>query len=67
MYLFSDIVNGSVQNIDLIWVVVNLMKQNRLVRRYLNRFCHTEKISYLQCLRNKFSINEDRVVLFLDI
>ena len=29
MLLFSNIVNGSVQNVDIIWVVVNLMKQNR--------------------------------------
>ena len=27
--LFSDISNGSVQKVDIIWVVVNLMEQNR--------------------------------------
>ena len=27
--LFSDIPNGSVQKVDIIWVVVNLMEQNR--------------------------------------
>ena len=29
MLIFSDIVNDSVQNVDIIWVVVNLMEQNR--------------------------------------
>ena len=28
MLLFSDIVNGSVENVDIIWVVVNLMERN---------------------------------------
>ena len=28
MLLFSDIINGSVQNVDIICVVVNLMGQN---------------------------------------
>ena len=28
MLLFSDIVNGSVQNIGIFWVVVNLMGKN---------------------------------------
>ena len=27
--LFSDISNGSVQKVDIMWVVVNLMEQNR--------------------------------------
>ena len=27
-YVNSDIVDGSVQNIDIIWVVGNLMEQN---------------------------------------
>ena len=29
MLLFFDIVNGSVQNVGIIWVVMNLTEQNR--------------------------------------
>ena len=28
MLLFSDIASGSVENVDMIWVVVNLIERN---------------------------------------
>ena len=63
MLLFSDKVNGSVQNVDIIWVVVHLRKQNHPLgdisidsatpKRYL--FCNTYGMSFLSIRPESFS------------